>query len=116
MTHSPEGCTHTSREHPKEGALDPDSPPRERAIEHVRAHAERIKRRELETALTKLDGQGDLTRTQRETVARMADALVTELVAPPTQALRASQSPDRPDVRTALELFDPDSSPDEGRY
>ncbi|EMA42547.1 glutamyl-tRNA reductase [Halococcus morrhuae DSM 1307] len=82
---------------------------RERAIERLHAHADRIEQRELRTALTKLDQHGTLTDAQRAIVVDMADALVDELLAPPTQSLRNASSTDRSDVRTALELFDPDT-------
>jgi glutamyl-tRNA reductase len=113
MTHSTEDHAHSGRDHPTRNALGPGSP-REHAIEHIHAHAERIKQRELETAFTKLKNQGDLTEAQREIIAQMADSLVAELVASPTQALRTARYSDRPDVQIALELFDSDSFSDEG--
>ncbi|MGN8216492.1 MULTISPECIES: glutamyl-tRNA reductase [Halococcus] len=108
MTQSTENSVHSRRNHTSGRPVDP-GPSRERAIEHIHAHAERIKQRELETAFTKLGNQGDLTEMQREIIADMADTLITELVAPPTQSLRNARSEDRSDVQTALELFDPDS-------
>ena len=70
--------------------------------------AERMKARELDRALTKLDTQGDLTDAQRETVEALADALVSQLLAPPTKSLReAAGEDDWTTIQTAMELFDP---------
>ena len=71
--------------------------------------AERIKQRELETAVTKLEAQGDLTDEQRETVGSLADALVGQLLAAPTESLReAAAEDDWSTIQTAMRLFDPD--------
>jgi len=68
--------------------------------------AERIKTAELNTAFEKLDGLDD---DQRAVVESMADALVSQLLAPPTQSLRdAAQEDDWTTINTALQLFDPD--------
>ncbi|WP_246984195.1 glutamyl-tRNA reductase [Halorientalis marina] len=68
--------------------------------------AERIKTAELNTAFDKLD---DLDDEQREVVESMADALVSQLLAPPTQSLRdAAEEDDWTTINTALQLFDPD--------
>jgi glutamyl-tRNA reductase len=68
--------------------------------------AERVKARELQTAFEKLD---DLDDDQREVVESMADALVSQLLAPPTQSLRdAAEEDDWSTINTALQLFDPD--------
>lgn len=108
MTQSAENGVQSRQNHPSGRAANPDSS-RERAIEHIHAHAERIKQRELKKAFTKLENQGDLTESQREIITDMADTLVTELVAPPTQSLQNARASDRSDVQIALELFDPDS-------
>ena len=43
----------------------------------------------------------------------MADALVSQLLAPPTQSLRdAAEEDDWETIHTALELFDPDFGPE----
>ncbi|RQG92197.1 glutamyl-tRNA reductase [Natrarchaeobius chitinivorans] len=74
--------------------------------------AERIKKRELETALSRLDGE--LTPDQREVVESMADALVSQLLAPPTRSLReAAAEDDWCTIDTALQLFNPEFG-DEG--
>jgi glutamyl-tRNA reductase len=66
--------------------------------------AERIKARELETAFEKLD----LDEESEDVVEAMADALVSQLLAPPTDSLRdAAQQDDWTTIHTALRLFDP---------
>jgi glutamyl-tRNA reductase len=81
------------------------------AISAMYAGAERVKSRELDTALTKLESQGDLTVEQRETVAALADALVGQLLAAPTKSLReAAAEDDWTTIQTAMNLFDPEFS------
>ena len=78
------------------------------AISGMYEGAERMKRRELDRALTKLDAQGELNESQRETVEAMADSLVSQLLAPPTRSLReAAGEDDWETIRTAMALFDP---------
>ncbi|MFC4408670.1 glutamyl-tRNA reductase [Haloarchaeobius iranensis] len=81
---------------------------RKRADEVIAAmyeSAERVKARELETALAKLD----LDDEEREVVESMADALVGQLLAPPTKSLRdAAAEDDWATINTALQLFDPE--------
>ncbi|MFC7079553.1 glutamyl-tRNA reductase [Halorussus caseinilyticus] len=85
---------------------------RKRADEVISAmyeSAERAKERELSEALTKLDAHGGLTDDQREIVSSLADALVSQLLAPPTKSLRdAAAEDDWATINTALQLFDPD--------
>ena len=85
---------------------------RKRADEVIAAmyeSADRLKARELETALSKLDAQGDLSADQRATVAALADSLVSQLLAAPTKSLRdAAAEDDWATIATALQLFDPD--------
>lgn len=79
------------------------------AISAMYAGADRVKAREVDRALSKLESQGDLTDEQRETVADMADALVGQLLAAPTSSLRdAAGEDDWETIRTALQLFDPE--------
>ncbi|RQG99041.1 glutamyl-tRNA reductase [Natrarchaeobius oligotrophus] len=74
--------------------------------------AERIKGRELETAFSKLED--DLSPEGREIVESMADALVSQLLAPPTKSLReAAAEDDWSTINTALQLFDPHFSGNE---
>jgi len=78
------------------------------AISGMYEGAERMKARELEEALTKLEAQGELTEDQRETVKALADSLVSQLLAPPTRSLReAAAQDDWTTIRTAMNLFDP---------
>ena len=89
------------------------------AISAMYESAEAVKRRELQTAMAKLDAQGSLTDDQRETVAALADALVGQLLAAPTKSLReAAAEDDWATIQTAMRLFDPefggDESPSEG--
>lgn len=89
-----------------------DSYKRKRADEAIGAmyeSAERVKERELQTALSKLESQGSLTPEQRETVASMADALVGQLLSAPTKSLRdAAAQDDWSTIQTAMQLFDPE--------
>ncbi|OYR53160.1 glutamyl-tRNA reductase, partial [Halorubrum sp. Ea1] len=79
------------------------------AISAMYAGADRVKAREVDRALSKLEAQGDLTDEQRETVSDMADALVGQLLAAPTSSLRdAAGEDDWETIRTALRLFDPE--------
>jgi glutamyl-tRNA reductase len=89
---------------------------RKRADEVISAmyeSAERIKERELSEAFSKLDAHGDLTDDQREVITSMADAMVSQLLAPPTKSLRdAAADDDWGTINTALQLFDPDFGED----
>ncbi|MFB6104754.1 MAG: glutamyl-tRNA reductase [Halobacteriaceae archaeon] len=91
---------------------------RQRADEVIAAmyeSADTVKRRELETALSRLGAAGDLTDDQEAIVADLADALVSQLLAAPTRSLRdAAAEDDWETIHTALQLFDPefgDNSP-----
>lgn len=89
---------------------------RKRADEVISAmyeSAERVKERELSEALSKLEAHGDLSADQREVVSGLADALVSQLLAPPTKSLRdAAAEDDWATITTALQLFDPDFGED----
>ncbi|WP_255148774.1 glutamyl-tRNA reductase [Halorarius halobius] len=70
--------------------------------------AERVKAKELRTAISKLESEGELTDEQRAVVESMADALVSQLLAAPTRSLRdAAEEDDWSTIHTALRLFDP---------
>lgn len=80
----------------------------EEVLAGMYAGAEETKRRELETALGKLDHHGELTPEKREAVAALADALVARVLASPTASLRdAAARGDHETVETAVALFDP---------
>lgn len=79
------------------------------AISRMYENAERLKQRELEEALTKMEAQGELTEEQRETMGAMADALVGKLLAAPTRSLRdAAAEDDWATIQTAMGLFNPE--------
>jgi len=87
--------------------------------------AERIKAQELRTAVSKLESESEngVSETEREILESMADAIVGQILAAPTQSLRdAAANDDWSKIRTALELFgpafdldpvDPPASPDQ---
>ncbi|WP_248895924.1 glutamyl-tRNA reductase [Haloplanus halobius] len=89
-----------------------DSFKRQQADEAIAAmyeSAEMVKERELRTAYSQLEAQGELTDEQRETVAALADALVGQLLSAPTKSLRdAAAEDDWETIQTALSLFDPE--------
>ncbi|WP_144904154.1 glutamyl-tRNA reductase [Halobellus captivus] len=82
------------------------------AISTMYEAAERVKAREVDTALTRLEAQGELTDEQRETVEAMADALVGQLLSAPTKSLRdAATEDDWATIQTAMTLFNPEFGP-----
>nr|WP_205596748.1 glutamyl-tRNA reductase [Halostella salina] len=85
---------------------------RKRADEVIAAmyeSAERVKAREVSTAVSQLEAEGDLTEEQREIVESLADSLVGQLLAAPTKSLReAAADDDWTTIHTALQLFDPE--------
>ena len=77
--------------------------------------AERIKSRELRTALSKLEHEtdGEVTETEREVLESMADALVGQLLSAPTESIRdAAENDDWSTISTALRLFGPGLRPE----
>jgi len=81
------------------------------AISTMYEAAERVKSREVETALSRLEAQsgGDLSDEQREIVESMADALVGQLLSAPTKSLRqAAIEDDWSTIQTAMALFNPE--------
>ncbi|MFC6765809.1 glutamyl-tRNA reductase, partial [Natrinema soli] len=84
------------------------------AIAAMYESAERIKEREVETALSQLEGD-EVSDEQREVVEAMADSLVNQLLAPPTKSLReAAAEDDWSTIHTALQLFDPEFGTNDG--
>jgi glutamyl-tRNA reductase len=70
--------------------------------------AERVKARELRTAVSRLEAEtdGEVTDAEREVIESMADALVGQLLSAPTQSLReAAENDDWSTINTALQLF-----------
>ena len=73
--------------------------------------AERIKAQELQSAFEKLD----LDAEDEEVIEAMADSLVNQLLAAPTESLRdAAEHDDWTTIDTALRLFDPNFGPESG--
>ena len=77
--------------------------------------AERIKGRELRTALSQLESEADggVSEAEREILESMADALVGQLLSAPTQSIRdAAEDDDWSTISTALQLFGPGLKPE----
>jgi glutamyl-tRNA reductase len=76
--------------------------------------AEELKTRELDTAIARLEAaEGEFSEDQRGVVESLADALVGQLLAPPTRSLReAAENDDWATINTALQLFGPGLRPD----
>ena len=66
--------------------------------------AERIKRREAEGALDKLEARGDLSGDQRDVIEEMTDAIIDQLLAVPIT--RIFEVDDGPTLDTTVRLFD----------
>ncbi|MEF8862509.1 MAG: hypothetical protein V5A29_16200 [Haloarculaceae archaeon] len=75
--------------------------------------AERIKHREVEEAIGRLEARRDLGDVERDAVEELADSIVEEFLAAPSESLR--QTPDWATVHTALQLFEPEFETTEGR-
>jgi len=72
--------------------------------------AERIKDAELRRALSRLDG---LDASEKDAVESLADSLVSQILAVPTESLRdAAAEDDWETITTAIELFDPTGGAD----
>lgn len=80
-------------------------------IDRIHARADEIKRRELETAFSRLEACGELTDEQRAIIEELADALIAELLEPTTSTLR-NESMTRSELQTTAELFLSSSSND----
>jgi len=78
------------------------------AIAAMHEEAKRLKRNEVEAALRKLEARGSVTEREREVIEALGDALVSRLLAPPTESLRTAAANDNwTTIDTALELFNP---------
>lgn len=72
--------------------------------------AERIKSRELRTAVSKFESESEdgVSEAEKEILESMADALVGQILSAPTQSLRdAAENDDWSTIRTTLQLFGP---------
>ncbi|MDG5777665.1 hypothetical protein VB773_12020 [Haloarculaceae archaeon H-GB2-1] len=81
------------------------SPPDERVVDQLRASAERIRERQLETALSRHDRCGGVREDQQRVVDALSHALVTAVLQAPTDALADADEPTR---RRATVLFELD--------
>jgi len=71
--------------------------------------AERLKQREVRTALAKLNANGEVTDEQEEIIESLADSLIGQLLSAPTKSLReAAADDDWTTIQTAMQLFDPE--------
>ncbi|MDG5775752.1 glutamyl-tRNA reductase [Haloarculaceae archaeon H-GB1-1] len=83
------------------------------AIATLYGDAERVKQRQVEVALERLDASGGLDADERDVVESLADALVSRLLADPTAALRRAAAEDDPERVAALtRLFELDDRRD----
>jgi Glutamyl-tRNA reductase len=79
------------------------------AISAMYEGAERVKQREVRTAVAKLDSHGEVTDEQREIIESLADSLVSQLLSAPTKSLRdAAANDDWTTIQTAMQLFNPE--------
>ena len=79
------------------------------AISTMYESAERVKQREVGTAMAKLDANTELTAAHREVIESLADSLVSQLLAAPTKSLReAAAEDDWTTIQTAMQLFNPE--------
>jgi glutamyl-tRNA reductase len=83
----------------------------DRIISAMYKNANRVKTAELQTALSKLDLDDD----EQAVVESMADAIVSELFAAPTNGLRDAAADDHWEtIQAAVQLFDPNHGSNEG--
>jgi glutamyl-tRNA reductase len=78
-------------------------------VSRMRQGAAHMKREQLQHAYDRLDAcDSDLSNEQREIIGDLADALVNQLLAAPTESLRdAAETDDWTTLHTAIQLFDP---------
>jgi len=74
----------------------------------LRTRSERIRRRELDEALSRLDARGDLTDEQRAIVRQLSVRITDRIIAAPELYLAAATDRDRSVVRPVVNLFDLD--------
>jgi glutamyl-tRNA reductase len=71
-------------------------------------HSERIRRQELQQAVSQLKAYGTLTPEQRKIVDEMARAITDEILSSPESVLDDTAAYDAETIQTAVDLFDPD--------
>ena len=99
-------------EYPSEGNENERA---EAAIAAIHEEGERIKRREIEQAFRELEPTDDAADGRREAVEELADTIVDQLLAVPVTSLRPAAEDDPAAIDAALELFDPEFGPADGR-
>ncbi|MFB6206287.1 MAG: glutamyl-tRNA reductase [Haloglomus sp.] len=86
----------------------------EEVVSTIHSEADTVKTQHVETVLSKLEANGGVTAEQEAIISSFADALLSDLLAPPTQGLKhAAIHDDWATIRAAVQLFDPmfDASP-----
>lgn len=86
---------------------DPGEPTAAAVWAKLRDRAERIKQRELDEAVSRIDAHGELTPAQRDVLVEMATQITETIVGPPDAVERATASPEF-DVEGLVRLFDLD--------
>lgn len=76
----------------------------------LRARREAVERRELGRAFERLEAHGTLTDRQRRILARMATAILDDVLEPPEAALAADGEHDPAALRTVADLLGVDDS------
>lgn len=85
-----------------------DDPEPAESISYITARGEAIRRRELETALDRLEAQGELTPGQQAAVEELSERIVEELLAVPVDAIERAPGSDTEALEVALRLFAPE--------
>ncbi|MFB6227797.1 MAG: hypothetical protein ABEH88_04310 [Halobacteriales archaeon] len=72
----------------------------------IRSQSTRIKERELETALRKLEASDSFSERDRAVIEEMADRIVTQLLKPPILALEEREDADPAELEALSRLFE----------
>jgi glutamyl-tRNA reductase len=86
----------------QESTTPDESPDPEALRRQIRLRGTEIKRREVETALDRLEAENSLSEPQRAVVVEMADRITHKLLAAPTAALEDADRHADPDELAAL--------------
>lgn len=102
-----DGDTDGSRPPGKGDRANVGTPNREEMLRRVRERAEQLRRREVETAIRKLEARGEVTEGQREAIDEMTEGIVEGLLSTPETAMREA---DERTLRAAMRVYglDPD--------
>lgn len=93
---SSDGCQRPAT--PTESAAD---------LSRLQRESTRIKRREVETAIRKLEASGELSGRERAVIEEMADRIVTRLLKPSIAALEGRTDADADELEALSRLFEP---------